>query len=498
MRHCFTKAAFNPVLLVFCSLLALFCACTNEARLDTWAMGLPVLGSNASPRAIDLTGDGIKDIVIGAGKNEFQDCKHGVIAIDGASGDSLWTFPAIDQMYGSPVFLPITADATPDVIIVGRDKQLYALDGKTGALIWKYELQSQEYEPYGLARFNFYNPVLIDDFSDDNIPDLLVANGGNVIASPGDTINRHPGVLMIINSKDGSVIALDTMPDGKETYLTPTYFDFDQDGNQEIIFGTGGETVTGTLYCTTIRDLLNNDISEAKALVQYDNEHGFIAPPVVADLTADGLPDMLVLDHGGIAVALNGKDFSKLWELRFENVELNAQASIGNYNGDETPDFFINGATGKWPKNRGSRQYFLNGKDGTILAQYEEGCAGFASPVSWNLDHDPLDEILLPINSYDCRRNNTIYTQTWLQVFEVDTSYQLLQTLYPGKNISSTPWLGDLDGDSKVDLVYVVNENVRLIYEFLGFQVKRIELNVPIPESKGWTEYLGNNHNNIY
>lgn len=478
--------------------LSILGGCSSEAKLDNWSMALPVIGSNASPRAIDLTGDGIKDIIIGAGKNEFQESKHGVIAINGTNGDTLWTYPCIDQIYGTPLFLQISDDTTPDVIMVGRDKQLYAINGASGALIWEYTIQSQDYNSLGLARFNFYNPVVIDDFSDDAIPDLLIANGGNVNATPGDTINRHPGVLMVINSSDGSVIALDTMPDGKETYLTPTYIDFDQDGNKEILFGTGGETVTGTLFCTTIKDLLQNDISKARKLVHYDNGHGFIAPPLVTDLTNDGTPDILVLDHGGIVLALDGKDFSSLWETRFENVELNAQASVGNYNGDGTPDFFINGASGKWPKNTGSRQFFLNGKDGSILAQYEVGCAGFASAVSWNLDNDPLDEILLPINSYDCRRNNTIYTQTWLHLFEVDTSYQLMQTLFPGKNISSTPWLGDLDGDNKVDLVYVVNENVRLIYEFLGLRVKRIELNIPIPKEDGWTEYLGKNRNNIF
>jgi len=70
--------------------------------------------------------------------------------------------------------------------------------------------------------------------------------------------------------------------------------------------------------------------------------------------------------------------------------------------------------------------------------------------------------------------------------------------LIAGKNISSTPFIGDLDGDERIDLVYIVNENVRLIYEFLGLRVKRLELNIRMPEEKCWNQYLGPSSDNIY
>ena len=228
------QKAFKPYIFIYSTCLIatlfLFSACNSAPEINNWTMAIPVIGSNASPRATDLTGDGVKDIVIGAGRNEFQDCKHGVIAINGATGDTIWTYPGVDQIYGSPVFLDLSSDQISDVIMVGRDKQLYAINGKSGELIWKYTLQSDEYSPLGLTRFNFYNPLLIDDYSGDNIPDLLVVNGGNVNAAAGDSINRYPGVLLVMNSVNGDIIALDTMPDGRESYLTPTYFDFDQDG----------------------------------------------------------------------------------------------------------------------------------------------------------------------------------------------------------------------------------------------------------------------------
>lgn len=471
--------------------------CQSE-KPDRWEMALPVIGSNSSPRATDLNQDGIKDLVIGAGRNEFQASKYGVIAINGHTGDTLWTYPCTDQIYGSAVFLDVSGDQIDDVIISGRNRQLYALNGKTGALIWEYQLTSNDYDKLGLVRFNFYNPVKVADYTQDGIQDLLVVNGGNVRAAPGDSLDRYPGTIMIMDAANGDIIALDTMPDGRESYLTPTYYDFNGDGVKEILFGTGGETLTGGLYVTDEKALLNNDISNARKLMEYDNGHGFIAPPIVTDINEDGIKDIIALDHGGIIEALDGSSYQQLWITTVDNLELNAQPSVGNYNGDKVLDLFINGAQGKWPKNTGSEQFFIDGYTGEIIAKYNVGCAGFASSISMDLDQDGIEEVVLPINDYSCRRNNTIYTTTWLHLFEIDTAYQLTQTLIPGKNISSTPYIGDLDADERIDLVYIVNENVRLIYEFFGLRVKRLEFDLQIPKEKHWNQYLGPNGNNVY
>ena len=486
----------NKVPLIFLLFFTII-ACQPE-KPDRWEMAIPVIGSNSSPRATDLNQDGVQDIIVGAGRNEFQASKYGVIAINGINGDTLWTYPCIDQIYGAAVFLDISKDGTDDVVMVGRDRQLFALNGKSGDLIWKYEIQSNEYDKLGLVRFNFYNPVLVDDYSNDGIRDLLVVNGGNVRAAPSDSINRYPGTLMIMDGANGDIIALDTMPDGRESYLTPTYHDFDGDGIKEIIFGTGGETITGALYITDEKALLANDISKSIKVLEINNGHGFIAPPVVTDLNMDGTKDIIALDHGGIITAFDGQTLQELWSRTVDNVELNAQPSVGNYNKDEIPDIFINGAEGKWPKNSGSAQFFLDGSNGEIMARYDIGCAGFASSISLDIDKDGIEEVLLPVNKYDCRRNNTLYTTTWLHLFEVDTAYQLTQTLIAGKNISSTPFIGDLDADERIDLVYIVNANVRVIYEFLGLRVKRLELDVRMPKEECWNQYLGPSANNVY
>jgi len=96
----------------------------------TWDASFPGIGSQSSPRAIALNADGILDIVIGAGENEYQKSEFGVLALDGQSGDLLWKHDCIDQVYGSAIFEDINGDGTPDIFIGGRSNQFFAIDGK--------------------------------------------------------------------------------------------------------------------------------------------------------------------------------------------------------------------------------------------------------------------------------------------------------------------------------------------------------------------------------
>ncbi|MBD0377795.1 MAG: FG-GAP repeat protein, partial [Flavisolibacter sp.] len=55
-------------------------AASKERSQLVWSRDLPVIGSQSSPRTADLNKDGVLDIVIGAGKNEFQKSDMGILA----------------------------------------------------------------------------------------------------------------------------------------------------------------------------------------------------------------------------------------------------------------------------------------------------------------------------------------------------------------------------------------------------------------------------------
>ena len=67
------------------------CSQTHSKKQKViWNKDLPVIGSLSSPRTADLNNDGVLDIVMGAGKNEFQKTDMGILAFDGKSGNLLW------------------------------------------------------------------------------------------------------------------------------------------------------------------------------------------------------------------------------------------------------------------------------------------------------------------------------------------------------------------------------------------------------------------------
>ena len=56
--------------------------------------------------------------------------------------------------------------------------------------------------------------------------------------------------------------------------------------------------------------------------------------------------------------------------------------------------------------------------------------------------------------------------------------------LHEGNNISSTPWVGDLDHDGKLDIIYVHGINDRHTYTFDGMKVHRIRTQILLKPSQ--------------
>src|SRR6267378_76450 len=84
------------------------------------------------------------DKVMGAGQNEFQFSKQGILALNGKTGELLWQQAATDQVYGSATFCDITGDGVKDVFIGGRSPHFRALNGKTGAVLWEYKVDQHK------------------------------------------------------------------------------------------------------------------------------------------------------------------------------------------------------------------------------------------------------------------------------------------------------------------------------------------------------------------
>lgn len=489
---------------IYLVVLLILQSCTpkkNKSAL-VWDKNLFVIGSQSSPRATDLNGDGVLDIVIGAGKNEFQHSDQGIVALNGKTGELLWQQEAVDQVYGSATLYDISGDGVKDIFIGGRSPHLKALDGKTGKVIWEYKYHYENDPILKYARFNFQNSVLVPDQNKDGLPDLLIVNGGNAKAAPDSEVDRFPGVLMLFDTKTGHIIAADTMPDGKESYMSPLYMAQPDSEDHIIIFGTGGETIAGNLYMAKLSDLMNRQLSRAR-VIAAEKGHGFIAPPVLADISQDGNLDIVAISHGSTVFAIDGKDQKLLWQKNIPGTESSNSFAVGYFTDDEIPDFFTFVSKGIWPSNTGTLQLLIDGKDGQIAYQNSLGCSGFSSPVVYDLNGDGRDEAIISINDYDCTRNIADQTSFAIKnkLVAIDFKKQSVNVIDQTegfKNIFSTPWIGDLDGDGYLDIVHCQYFNHSDLLSFLGMRVKRIDIPVRIKNEPIWGAYMGSNGDGVF
>lgn len=485
------------------SFLLLF-GCVEKKKSElVWQKDFYHIGSQSSPRATDLNKDGVLDIVMGAAKGENQPNDQGVLAINGQTGELLWQQKARDQVFGSATFHDITEDGIPDVFITGRSSILMALDGSNGEKIWEYNYHFENDSILKHAKFNFYNGVLIPDQNENGHPELLTVNGGNVLVAPFSEEHRFPGVLMVFDTKTGQILSAGLMPDGKESYMAPLYFEQPEHNEEFVVFGSGGETVSGNLYLARLSDLMENDLNQAK-IIASEESHGFIAPPTLADINKDGYYDIVSISHGSSIFAIDGKNQQTLWKQNIPDTESSNGFAVGNFTGDSTLDFFTFVSHGVWPNNTGSMQIMLDGANGQLAYTNSLGCTGFSSPVIYDLNDDGIDEAIISINEFDCDRGYadssdlTIENKLIALDFKSQTA-NLIDGVTDFKNIFSTPWIGDLNQDGYLDIVhcqyYSPNGN---LLSFLGMQVKRISTTITIREKPLWGAYMGSQGNGIF
>jgi outer membrane protein assembly factor BamB len=491
-----------PSLLII--VLVVFCSCNSKKKsVVVWTKSFPVIGSESSPRTEDINKDGTLDIIMGAGKNEFQQSDMGVLAFDGKNGNLIWKQSAPDQVFGSATFCDVTGDGVGDVFIGGRSPQLKAIDGSSGRLLWEYNPDKHKSDPIlQYARYNFNNSVVVPDQNNDGIDDLLTVNGGNALANPYETKNRFPGVLIIFDSKTGDVIAADTMPDGKESYMTPLCFK-DPGSNQiNILFGSGGETIDGSLYVATTSQLKARKLNEAKVIAK-EKGHGFIAPASLADINGDGNPDIIAISHASQVFALDGRDYHTIWTRSFPGTECSNSFAVGYFNNDNVPDFFTFVSKGQWPNSTGSVQVMLNGKNGNVEFTDSIGCTGFSTPVVYDLDHDGQDEALLSVNDFNCSLGYASESphEMMNRLIAIDFAKKNVRTIDQAKgfkNVFSTPWIGDLDQDGYLDIIYCQYFHHLDLLAFLGMNIKRIDTPVKMRKKVLWGAFLGSDYNGIF
>ncbi|MBV6642315.1 MAG: hypothetical protein KI791_16475, partial [Cyclobacteriaceae bacterium] len=474
---------------ILCLSALLFTCCDHSLK---WETVIKASGTYSSPRAIDLNGDGIKDIVLGAGgRREWESSENGVLAFNGRDGSILWKKDCRNQLVGSPIFHDITGDDIPDVFIGGRSAQFMALNGATGQLIWEYLPTVEGFDfSKDTTILNFFSPQFVSDQDQDETPDLIVSYGGYVEAKPSD-YDRPTGYLMIFSTRTGEVLTRVSMPDTKETYISPVVWM--RDNQEHVLFGTGGETIAGNLYVTAIEDLMDGNIDQYEILVRGEYK-GFIAPPVLVDINKDQNADIIVNAYEGMVYALDGQSLKPVWAVNLGlEYESHSQPAIGDFTGDPTPDLFVNYGMGAWPNITGAVQVIIDGHSGVSSVIDSVGYLQYASPIAVEKNDKVPGKILMPINdltptNYSIESGKPPYAyQNILYLFDPRTKMKEVVYSNPGTNTGSTLLIDDLNNDGSTELIYVYNLNPFDAFEHNGFVISCETMDY---NTRGWNQYM--------
>ena len=349
-------------------------------RFLHWEMTKSNFSTESAIRLIDVNDDGILDVITGyasqsantafsslgldslepyrkcvddvisGGKSTFELCGGGVAAWDGANGTLLWFTPSYSEIFALNCDgVDIDGDGASECVVAGRMGVFFAVNARTGDIFWHGDATLVN------SSWNVYTPAAVDDLDGDGVADLVVANGGNQAFSPHET-NRDAGQLFVVSGRTGLGINRRRflMPDGKETYMSPVVLSTSGGGggggDAIILFGSGGETVVGSLWAIRLGDLAclgatscansptsrewvwgrrgedGRRTSDGVPLYELIRGHrkGVMVPPVLIDLNGDGSRDIVAMDFEGEIFALDGRTRDVVWKRRLSGSQTHA------------------------------------------------------------------------------------------------------------------------------------------------------------------------------
>jgi len=357
----------------------------------------------------DINLDNVPDIIGGAALGIDIAVDGHVRAIDGATGDEIWSFAT----GGSITDLAIgnfNNSGNLDVAVVGYDDYVYAVDGSTGDDIWSRYLTSV-----------YINAVAVGDVNEDGIDDVGYAH---------EKLTGFDNYMGVLNGVDGSVIW-----EQINTYFGTDLLidDIDDDGLLEAVFGlhfdddhgeiqvrnalTGGlewsydfgpmNSTYGEFYLNSIdidddkdKDLIVGNYAAQKKLYIFDGDNNIpavVSPEVpsyiyqtaAGDVDNDGFLDIIAASSDRVQI-FNSATGNLMWYFGV-NGNIN-DVACADFDGDLWTDIAAGGGANFSPSPL-QTVWALKTIQTPLLWQYNFGRYGNALTVV-DLDQDGHDDVV--------------------------------------------------------------------------------------------------------
>jgi hypothetical protein len=277
----------------------------------------------------DVDGDGLKEIVVGSnGTTVYALRANGAELVDGDGNAS--TFGVFKTGLGSfnpgtAAIAPLQNDGTQSIIFGAADSYLYA---------WRPDASNVPGFPVKLAAGMRAGPAVADLDQDGTLEIVVPAMCDSLYVIRGNGA-RQPGFPVRLRME------------GMSKTPSPALADMDGDGYLDIVQASTG----GGIYVWN----RNGVIVNAPNLTPWNNVRYSVltaasaeCSPVVADITGDGWPDVMIGDTNGQLTALSGADATVLPGFPIQlGAEVLGTPAVGDIDGDGMTEI----AVVCWDKN---------------------------------------------------------------------------------------------------------------------------------------------------
>jgi hypothetical protein len=273
---------------------------------------------DSSPAVTDLDGDGSSDICV-------TSTSGSVFALD-AFGREIWTVDLVEQITIAPTAFDVSGDSAPELLVMTQAGKLYCLEGRSGDVIWVYDLVS------GTKLDSVTSYTL--EYS----PDGPIKYGGTAIVAAD--INADGVVEIVANMVSGTVVCLDAWGNllwshdvEGDLQTTPAVGDLDGDGMAEVIIGTLDHPATCLSADGTVRWQYDADPDLPRVGRNMD-----VTSPVIADVNGDGSGEVITFDENTM-VALDA-DGNVVWTVVASKSRVDATLTVADADQDGSPEIY--------------------------------------------------------------------------------------------------------------------------------------------------------------
>ncbi len=340
----------------------------------------------------DVNGDQVLDVVAGAWSY--------IVALDGRTGSMIWNNTDPVGYVFSLSIGNLDGDEKNDVIAGGWDRNITAIRGATGTLLWKFGGKSE------IAPQEWIRTTETADFTGDSIDDIIAGSD-----------DWH---IYCINGADGTLL-----------WRRP---------NDEVIINLSYAIAIGDLDDDSRTDIV---IGDASNVFSYRGENGELmwkneAPKagvwslIVADINKDHLMEVLAACADGKLYVFDGETGQEIWKFTVGGVI--RSIALGDFDGDGRKNDILTGSYNQTVT-------IINGMDGSEIWTTTNVGGGIQIVKTGDFNADGISDAIIGAN------DNTIY------IFDGITS-EILTTISTSNNINDLV-VADVEADGFLDLIFV-------------------------------------------